>query len=89
MPDDASKASGDRVQIPGARESGALLPTVLHADVPNQETHGQASVNQLHFSVVQVPGARSENVSKASLVNPWLTQYRGGTTCSSATRENT
>ena len=49
VPNDPSQASGDRLQIPNASESGDGSHQVLQSDVPGQENTGQASGDRLHF----------------------------------------
>ena len=50
IPDDPSKASSDRLRIPGARAPGDLSRTVPQSDVPSQENPGQASGDRLQSS---------------------------------------
>ena len=62
IPDGPSKASGDRLQIPGARSSGDRSRKVLQSDVPGWENPGQASSDRLHFPGVQAPRDGSHKV---------------------------
>ena len=77
-PDDPSKASGDRLQIPGASTSGDWSREVLQYDVPSQENPGQASGDRLIAflrcrgtgrPVAQGSTAASKFLKKASPVN--------------------
>ena len=51
IPDAPSKASGDRLRIPGGRSSGDQSREVLQSDVPGLENAGQASGDRWHSQV--------------------------------------
>ena len=68
MLDDPAKATGDRLQIPGAESSGDWSQKVHQSDVPSHENPGQASADRMHMPGVQAAGDRSQKV-------PQLLQY--------------
>ena len=91
IPDDPSKASGDRLQIPGASTSGDLSREVLQYDVPSQENPGQASGDRLiafprhrrHRETGRTRFHRGFKFSQEGLSSEppdTQTQCRGGTT---------
>ena len=72
VPDDPSKASGERLQIPGARPSGGRSRKVLQSGVPSQENSGQPSGDRLRFPAVQAAGHWSCKVPD------WIQFYKEG-----------
>ena len=58
VPDFPVKASGDRLQRPGARAARADGEKVPQSDVPRQENPGQASGDRLHSSKCPGTGRR-------------------------------
>ena len=60
--DDPSKASGDRLQTPGARSPGDQSREVHQSDAPSQENPGQAPGDRLHFPGVEGSGDQSHKV---------------------------
>ena len=69
-PDVPSKASGDRLRIPGARSPGDQSRKTVQSDVPSQENPGQASGGPLQITGVQAPGDRAHQVPE------WLQSFK-------------
>ena len=62
IPDDPSKAWGDRLQIPGASTSGDQSRKVLQPDFPQQENPGLPPGVGLHLPGVQALGHGSHEL---------------------------
>ena len=73
IPDDDSKASWDRLQIPGAKSSRDWSRKVPQFDVPSQDNPNQASCDGLHFQ-----GVQASETGRMRCLPDWLQSFEEG-----------